>query len=269
MNKTIKYFIPPAAYVCYDRFVKNMGYFGNYLTWQEADKDSLGYAADQILDQVKGALLKVKNGEAAYERDSVLFDEIQYSWPLLAGLLWISSRNGNRLNLLDFGGSLGSSYYQNRELLLHLNELSWNVVEQDKFVRCGREFFEDQKLKFYFTIEECMEACRIDAILLSGVLPYMEEPYKLLEQVRKQKIKYIVIDRTLTMDGDKDRLTVQHVPAKIYGARYPAWILGREKLLKMFEEDYEMVMHFDALAGSVFLGDTFAHDKGFVFRIKS
>ena len=31
-----------------------------------------------VLEKCKNALLKVKNGEAAYERDSVLFNQIQY-----------------------------------------------------------------------------------------------------------------------------------------------------------------------------------------------
>ena len=40
---------------------------------------SSGYDSQLILDKVLTSTLKVKNGEAAYERDSVLFDEIQYA----------------------------------------------------------------------------------------------------------------------------------------------------------------------------------------------
>ena len=269
MNKYIRQFIPPICFTAYQRVLKKSGYFGDFRSWADAQNASTGYDSEAILNVVKTALLKVKNGEAVYERDSVLFDEVQYSWPLLSSLLWIASCNGNRLNLLDFGGSLGSSFFQNRTLLGHLTKLSWSVVEQENFVHCGRDFFEDQFLKFYFTIDECLEARHPDSILLSSVLPYMEDPYELLAHIIKQKITYIVIDRTPILDGVKDRLTVQHVPAEIYYARYPAWILGRDKLLKMFENDYELVMHFDALAGSIFLGDTFAYDKGFVFKLRS
>lgn len=256
------------AWELFKRYIKRNGYFGNYSGWEQASQDSTGYDSDVILERVRDALIKVKNGEAVYERDSVLFDEIQYSWPLLAGLLWIASRNGNRLNLLDFGGSLGSSYFQNRALLDSLHEFSWSVVEQNAFVHCGRELFEDQFLKFYFSIEECLNVQQPDLILLSSVLPYLEAPYELLTQILKQKFAYIVIDRTPILNGFKDRMTVQHVPAEIYDARYPAWILGRHKLLGMFENNYELVMQFDALAGSIFLGDTFAYDKGFIFRLK-
>ncbi|MGE0917100.1 TIGR04325 family methyltransferase [Trichlorobacter lovleyi] len=262
-------FVPPLAGELFNRLMRRRGFFGNYSGWEQACRDSTGYDQTAILEHVRDALLKVKNGEAAYERDSVLFEEIYHSWPLLAGLLWIASCNGNRLNLIDYGGSLGSSYFQNRSFLSHLEEFAWNIVEQEHFVRCGREMFEDQCLKFYYTLEECLAVRQPDAILLSSVLPYLEDPHALLSTIIKRKITHIIIDRTPVLDGAKDRLTVQRVPAEIYDARYPAWFLGREKLLGVFERDYELVMQFDALAGTIFLDDTFARDKGFIFRLKS
>ena len=69
------------------------GFLGNYKTWQEAQADSKGYDDKKILEKVKNSLLKVKNGEVVYERDSVIFDKIQYSWPVLSSLLWIASQN--------------------------------------------------------------------------------------------------------------------------------------------------------------------------------
>lgn len=250
----------------YRHYVKHTGYIGNYSDWDHAQRDSTGYDSSVILARVRDALIRVKNGTAAYERDSVLFDEIQYSWPLLTGLLWIASCTGNCLNLLDFGGSLGSSYFQNRALLMHLAECRWSVVEQDTFVRCGREEFEDQNLKFYFTLEECYSARQPDTILLSSVLPYLKAPHELLSRIMSMGFTYVIIDRTPVMEGKEDRLTVQHVPPEIYTARYPAWILGRDRLLAAFSEQYELILQFDALAGPIFLGSTFAYDKGYIFR---
>ncbi len=79
--------------------IKNMknskyGWSGDYKTWQEAQDDSTGYDTDKILQTVKSSLLKVKNGKAIYERDSVIFDKIQYSWELLAGLMFYSAKTG-------------------------------------------------------------------------------------------------------------------------------------------------------------------------------
>ena len=61
------------------------GLSGDYRSWGEAMAASTGYDTEIILEKTKTALLKVKNGEAAYERDSVAFDEIQYAWPPATG----------------------------------------------------------------------------------------------------------------------------------------------------------------------------------------
>lgn len=242
-------------------------YAGNYGSWHDAMQDSDGYDTDLILHKVRDSLLKVKQGDAVYERDSVIFDEIRYSWPLLAGLLWISSCNSNRLHVLDFGGSLGSSYFQNRHFLSHLAEISWNIVEQPKFVECGKQHFEDNILRFYNSMEECLTYCPCDTILLSGVLPYIEKPHDLLERIIDLGFKYIIIDRIpLFMGNMPDRLTVQNVPMHIYKARYPAWFLNRDGFLSHFKDCYETVATFDALAGAIFIGGEVAQDKGFLFK---
>ena len=244
------------------------GYFGNYSSWQEAEKYSTGYSSDLILEKVKKSLLKVKNGEAVYERDSVLFNKKEYSWPLLAALLWIASRNNNKLNLIDFGGSLGSSYFQNKEFLSHLKELSWSIVEQPGFVQCGKKYFEDDVLKFYSSVEICLENEKSDAIIFSSVIQYLEKPYDLLNKVLSKNFKYIIIDRTLFSNNGKDILAVQKVPPAIYPASYPAWIFSERKFLELFNDKYELISDFKALAGKVKLHNSkikFAEDKGYIF----
>jgi len=257
-KQVLKNFIPPIL-------LQKKHFFGSYSSWEEAVKHSIGYSSDIILNKVKESALKVKAGRMACERDSVLFDKIQYSWPLLSGILWIASQNDNRLNLIDFGGSLGSTYYQNRQFLTHLKELRWNIVEQEKFVECGRNFFENEHIKFYYTIEECIKECNPDVIILSGVLPYLEKPYELLSGVIKKGFKYIIFDRTPFLEKEVDRLTVQKVSPKIYDVSYPAWFFNRDKFLSFFAEGYDLMAEFDARAGRIYLGDIYAFEKGLVF----
>jgi len=269
MRRKINQFIPPVSLSFIDRYIRKRGYFGDFSTWQEAQRASTGYDGDQIIEKVKAALLKVKSGEAVYERDSVLFDEIHYSWPLLAGLLWVASQNENKLTVVDFGGSLGSTFFQNRKFLEHLSELRWHVIEQKKFVVCGKEFFQDAQLNFHYSIDECLELQRPDVILFSSVLPYLEKPYDLLTEAVSRGVEYLIIDRTPLLEGRTDRLTVQKVPAELYPASYPAWIFGRDHLLGCIRKEYDLVAEFDALAGRIDLDDACAYDKGFIFRKKS
>jgi putative methyltransferase (TIGR04325 family) len=214
---------------------------------------------------IKEAALKVKNGEAAYERDSVLFDEIQYSWPLLAAFLWIASRNGNRLSLLDFGGSLGTTYFQNVKFLSHLNELHWSIVEQKKFVECGRKYFENEHLRFYPSVDECIRERQPDTILFSGVIQYLEKPYEVLSETLQKGFRQIIFDRTPFLEQGNDRITVQKVPSEIYRASYPAWFFNLDKFRNFFSVDYEMTVEFDSLE-SFNLGEIRnSRGKGFIF----
>jgi len=199
------------------------GLSGDYHSWDEAKAASTGYGSAAILEKTRAALLKVKKGEAVYERDSILFDEIQYTWPLLAGLMWAAARAGGRLNVLDVGGSLGSTYFQNRAFLARLPAVRWNVVEQPAHVREGRRSFEDASLKFYESIAECLAHTAPNVVLLSSVLQYLERPYDLLAEVLALSCDCVIIDRTPFHSGDSDRLCVQRIDPAIFDASYPMW----------------------------------------------
>jgi putative methyltransferase (TIGR04325 family) len=227
------------------RVCRGFCYSGNFCTWDEARCASTGYDSAIILEMTKAALLKVKNGEAVYERDSVLFNEIQYSWPLLAGFMWVAAQSKGRLNVLDFGGSLGTSYYQNRVFFRDLSEVRWNIIEQPAHVNVGKEWFEDDILKFFPDIETCLSDTQPNVILLSGVLQYLENPYELLDKLLSLPVEYIIIDRIPFLEGSKDRLCVQHVPSSIYPASYPVWIFSEQVfLLYIQERKFEPVAEF-------------------------
>lgn len=75
MKQLIKNLTPPILLDLYRKYNFNKyGWQGNYQTWKEAENTSTGYDSDEIIQKVRASLLKVKNGEAIYERDSVIFD---------------------------------------------------------------------------------------------------------------------------------------------------------------------------------------------------
>ena len=121
-------------------------FIGDYRTWAEAEQASTGYSAANILEKTRSAMLKVKSGEAAYARDSVVFDKITYPFPVLAGLLRARAMDGNRLSVIDFGGSLGTTYFQCRDFLSSAGPFRWSVVEQSEHVKCGQTEFADGQL---------------------------------------------------------------------------------------------------------------------------
>ena len=243
----MKAWVPPGLIGPGKRILRHGIYFsGNYSDWKTASSHATGYDAAQILEQVKQSVLKVKSGAAVYERDSVLFDKVEHSYPALAGILRAAAENGNRLSVLDFGGSLGSSYFQCRDFLSVVDELQWSIVEQEGFVRCGQENFETEQLRFFYTIEECLQHMTPNVVLLSGVLQFLESPGPVLEQLIETAIPYIIVDRTTFSEASADMITVQHVPPSIYPASYPCRILSRQWFLEIFQDRYEVIADFDA-----------------------
>jgi putative methyltransferase (TIGR04325 family) len=241
---------------------------GDYASWSEAQAASTGYDTKTILTKVETATLKVKAGEAAYERDSVVFDQITYTWPLLACMLKIASEQGNSLNLIDFGGSLGSTYFQSRSFLSSLRKLHWNVVEQPHFVTAGNRSIADDTLRFYKDVAECVSQTSANTLLLSGVLQYLENPYERVADFIRQKFDYVLIDRTAFVTGDSSLLTVQRVPPSIYEASYPAWFFNERVFVAEFSTTHELVADFsDEIDPPVFFPDgKKGYWKGFFFR---
>lgn len=257
--------LPPAMLRHLRGFVNGIRWSGNYTSWTEAQQASNGYDSENILRAVREALLKVKKGDAIYERDSLLFNEIQYSWPLLAALMWIAAASEGVLNLLDFGGSLGSTYFQNRKFLQCLPKVRWNVVEQPHFVDCGKTNFEDNTLSFYYNIDTCVRQESPNTILFSSVIQYLEKPYFFLEEVVNLGFEYIIFDRTAFNKTDRDRLTIQKVPEKVYRASYPAWFLNKRRFLDIFSSRYEIIATWRENTDSANIPSIF---EGYILKIK-
>lgn len=242
---------------------------GDYGSWAEARRASTGYDSAIILAKVREALLKVKRGEAVYERDSVLFDEIQYSWPLLAGLMWVAAQSQGELNVIDFGGSLGSTYFQNRKFLQALPQVRWNIVEQGHFVEVGKREFQSDTLKFYYDIESCLRETTPRAIVLSSVIQYLEKPYDFIQDIINLSFEFILIDRTPLINSGRDRLTIQHVPPAICSAKYPHWFLSEQKVIDLFSKNYYLIEQFVSLANIINIDkNDEAIDFGMIWQLK-
>lgn len=224
---------------------------GDFATWAEARVQCGGYAAENILSKVLDATLKVKRGEAAFERDSVVFDEIEYSWPLLAALMLAAARNFGKLNVLDFGGALGSTYFQHRKFLQALPEVLWNVVEQSHYVEAGIARIQDTQLRFFKTVEECLDENQPNVIVLSSVLQYIESPIDVIKQLSSSGATYLLIDRTPFSSDSDDKILIQRVPPSIYTASYPIRVSSSRKFIRMLAADWHLVASNLSVEGRV------------------
>lgn len=273
MNPTLKAlakeWLPPAVLKSLlTRNPRGTRFRGEYPTWADAANASTGYDSAPILAKVRDATLQVKNGQAVYERDSMLFDHIEYSFPALAGLMWSAAMNNGRLRVLDFGGSLGSGYFQNRKFLARLADVRWGVVEQPHYVACGRLEIGDERLQFFETIQACVSSIAPNTVHLGSVIHYIESYKDVLRELAAFGASVIVVDHTIVNDGVRDRIYVQDVAKAVYEASYPVYSISEPSLVGYVGElGYDLVTDFDAgpFPAAEATGSTF---KGYVFALK-
>lgn len=196
-------------------------------SWEEAAARAGGYDSTEILDRVTQSTKAVLAGEALFERDGVVFHDPEYRWPVAYALEASVARHGE-LRVLDVGGSLGSVYWQHRALLPK-QIASWTVIEQSDFVERGRTL-NAAPLSFARDLTEARQFGPWHVALLSSVMQYLPHPWEVLASVLDSGVDCLVIDRTPFHAGESDIPTVQRVPAHIFSASYPAWILSDSRL---------------------------------------
>lgn len=185
-----------------------------------------GYGSENIFKKVSKAAITVKEGKAAYERDSYLFYEKEYYLQLLAVLYEVYFEYGE-LNIIDFGGSLGSTFFQNKDKLVkYIDQIKWNVVEQGHFVDWGKSKLEDKNLRFYYSMKE-VEKC--NCVLFGSSLQYLENYHIFLKEIADRDIRYLIIDR-LPVSNDT-WVSVEYVHEPIYEASYPLHIICEDELI--------------------------------------
>jgi putative methyltransferase (TIGR04325 family) len=233
--------IPQWLFTLYRRYYRRSGWFGDYQDWKSADVDCSGYDGDAIFERVKGAVLKVKNGEAAFERDGIAFLDSEPDSVVVGALEQIFEGVGNRcLHVLDFGGSLGSTYYQNKPYLA--GKIGrWTVVEQGHFVNFGKARLEDDVLKFEYNINDIVGNFKPDVIVLNSVLQYLEDPENWIKEFAKSGVKYLLFTHSYFIDSNRNRITKQIVSPKIYVATYPCWIFSSDVVRELLGKYYKIL----------------------------
>lgn len=229
-RNTLRNWLPPIGLQFLNRFRPRVKFEGSYPNWAAAAARAEGYDDQAVLTAVAAATREVLAGRAVFERDSRLFFEEEPNYPLLAGLL-LAGRGGE-LRIVDFGGALGSVYFQNRRWLREIGVRRWTVVEQPHFVELGMREFSVGELGFAVNLAAAQAAMGgVDAVLFSSVLQYLPEPWTVLEEAAALRTPFILIDRTpLRLGQMESRIAVQQVPKSLHAARYPVRFLGEMDL---------------------------------------
>ncbi len=245
-------------YLLYDKRISQNIIGGDYDNWTDACNASSGYDDKNIIAKVADSMQKVLSGDAVWERDGCLFYEQKFVYPICAAILRCALQNDNKgVRVLDIGGSLGSTYIQNREYLRYVKNLEYIVAEQKCFAEYGHKNLENQVLKFINSGDDYSNYAGVDIVLLSGSLQYIYPYEKLIDKITEIRPHYIIIDRV--MISNRMRICRQVVSKEeIYQASLPITIFSESWINSCFSPEYKLV---EKNAASVLEYAYFTDDK--------
>lgn len=239
----------------YDNWEKDketrLFYWGEYQTWNDAQRESAffggggAYASQVIFNKVIQATEKVRKGLAVYEQDGVCFHKMLVNYELISAFLYVYAKERG-LDVIDFGGALGSTYYRYRHLWKEL-VAKWTIVEQKHFIDWGREHIKE--INFEYSLDQCSKST--NCVLLSSVLSYLEEPYVILDKILKRKFPHIIIDEQAFHPEDRNMVMLQNVPPSIYQAVYPVTLFSLSEFKKFIEERGYKIWEWDYQFGNI------------------
>lgn len=256
-------------YMLYDKKVSSICFDGDYDNWRDAYNECEGYDSINILNTVSEAMNKVINGQAVWERDGCLFYETKYVYCICAAILRCAVQNENQgVRVLDIGGALGSTYFQNRNYLADVKNIEYVVAEQNNFADYGHQNLENSTLKFIYSIEHWEKQKKFDIILLSGSLQCIEQYEEIVERINKAKPHYIILDRIM-VSRKRMRICKETVPESIYKSSYPIRIFSEEQIECFFGKDYVMVeCDISSVPFNVYFTDDVVPSKYYVFEYR-
>jgi putative methyltransferase (TIGR04325 family) len=218
-------------------------------SWAEAIMRSDGWDAAVITSKTLESALQVRDGLAEFERDGVVQRTIVYSNAILTGIIFALSSGSKHLRVIDFGGGLGTGYFQNRKILQHLPSvsISWHVVERPDLATLGSQHFERPDLHFspcLDVINANLEAAP-DLFIFSGSFQFIVEPLTLLDQLINIEPRVLVFDRLLVAQSGKHAIFIQHPPATHYPATYPTWCFAKDLFIEqVIERGFNLIDEF-------------------------
>lgn len=224
---------PPLIWRLARRLWQDQELEGPFASWDIASSRATGWDNPRFAELALAAALQVKDGKAAFERDSRTHDRIVYAPIILAALL-LAQAQYRRLNVIDFGGSLGSAYFQHLNLIRSLPgvPVSWNVVERPPLAKIGAARFQTAELRFH----DDLAAVQLDdaVLLFTGSLQYVPDAFGLLEQA-VSRVHIVALDRVLVWTRAEHAIFVQRLDRRRFGpVTLPTRCLASQALIGWF-----------------------------------
>ena len=190
----VRNFIPPIV----ERFTRRRtpSVFKEYQNYGAALAESDTYEASDIIDVV-AKKTEIFRGQLANGRVPTIARR-----QTIQNLFVISYIRPDRpLDVLEFGGACGASYFEVAHLLPDRIR-SWHVVETSAMTARAREVFQDSRLSFHDNLADATAEMKTrDLIIAQGVMQYTPEPLARVDELLALDFDHVYVTRTAVLSG--------------------------------------------------------------------
>lgn len=246
------------------------GFNGNYETWELASQKTTGWETDVILKKINASINYSNEQNNSFERDGEIITSSNQNFPLMFSILDSINLEKLKLNIIDFGGSLGSHYYRYKPFINNSVKISWAIIEQKKYVDIAKEQNKNSELSFHYSISKALESNHFNTFFSSGTIQYIQKPFEILDEVIRNKFSTIILDRVFFIDDINDRICIQTVDPNIfYEASFPVWLFNEKKFKNYLSESYTLISEFMSEDNDNQIEGKKIYHKGFYFKLKN
>jgi len=195
---------------------------GIYKDFSECPKCGEGFSTERWVAQETERINKLK----AAIKESPL-SAVGYRTSLLPLLIALMAENSkeNKVNVLDFGGGLGSTYLLVNSGCIKQGDMSFCIVESEEICRRGREVFkDDDKICFSNCLPKDVRS--FDIIHLGSSIQYIEDWRGLMKEFAIYKPGYILL-----ADVPAGKIPTYASVQNYYGSKIPYWFFNTNDII--------------------------------------
>jgi putative methyltransferase (TIGR04325 family) len=207
---------------------------GVYKSFKDAPSSGPGFNGERW---IQNALEKINAARQDAQKKGTVLSVTQYRESLLPLVAAIVMNAFEGLKILDFGGGVGSSYYQVLHGLPRTGNFEFHVVEIDALCKVGKEYFTNEPHIFFHSSPPREEGLSFDVVHMGSSLHYCEQWEELLSSLCRYKPRYFLF--TDLPAGDIPTFaTVQ----SYYTSKIPVWFFNIDEVIgAMRNQKYHLV----------------------------
>jgi len=211
-----KSFIPPVLFQLLRR-LRNGGVMKRYKSYDDALIDSHSYEDPDIIQVVSSKTMRLKDAMLACEDKNISNRQTAQNLFVLSHVA-----NDQAIDVLEIGGACGASYFELNHLLPGCIK-NWNILETPAMTATGKSFASEGRLKFFDSLQSVISnISKVDLIFAQGVMQYLPNPLKALEDLLNLGAEWVYISRTVVGKNiEMPVITKQTVKLSSHGPGLP------------------------------------------------